>query len=67
MLGAIFDLARPVLLSFEPETAHELSLKALERGVHPRQLGPDDPRLAQSLFGLDFPNPIGIAAMSRGP
>jgi dihydroorotate dehydrogenase len=62
MIGALFDLARPVLLSFEPETAHELSLKALERGIHPRQLAPDDPRLAQRVFGLDIPNPLGIAA-----
>jgi dihydroorotate dehydrogenase len=62
MLDRMFGLAQPLLLAFEPETAHEMSLKALEQGVHPRQVGPDDGRLAQTLFGLTFGNPIGIAA-----
>lgn len=62
MLDRVFGLAQPLLLAFDPETAHEMSLKALEQGVHPRQVGPDDPRLAQTVFGLSFPNPIGVAA-----
>lgn len=62
MLNQLFDLARPALLAFEPERAHQLSLQALERGVYPRDPGPDDPRLAVRVAGLDFPNPLGIAA-----
>jgi dihydroorotate dehydrogenase len=37
-------------------------LRALEKGIHPRNRAGDDPRLVQNLFGLDFPNPVGIAA-----
>jgi len=37
-------------------------LRALERGLHPRPLGSDDPVLRQNIFDLDFPNPLGIAA-----
>jgi dihydroorotate dehydrogenase len=62
MLSMVMDLARPLLFAFEPETAHEMSLKALEAGVYPRSFAPDDARLHQTLFGLSFPNPVGIAA-----
>jgi dihydroorotate dehydrogenase len=62
MLDAIFDLARPMLFALGPEQAHEMTLRSLEAGVHPRPARPDDPRLAVTRFGLAFPNPIGIAA-----
>lgn len=62
MLNGLFDLARPALLMMEPERAHELTLRSLERGLYPRQHGPDARVLRQSVMGLDFPNPIGIAA-----
>jgi dihydroorotate dehydrogenase len=50
------------LLFLDPETAHEASLRALEAGVYPHLTKPDDPCLAQTLFGHNFPNPIGVAA-----
>jgi dihydroorotate dehydrogenase len=62
MLGAVFELARPLLNVLDPEQAHELTLKSLEVGIHPRASGPDDARLAVTAFGLSFPNPLGIAA-----
>jgi dihydroorotate dehydrogenase len=62
MLTALTTLARPLLFTLEPETAHEATLRALEAGLYPRSLGTDDPRLGQTLMGLHFPNPIGIAA-----
>ena len=62
MLGALTTLARPLLFGLEPETAHEVTLRALEAGIYPRCHGSDDPRLRQSVMGLDFPNPVGIAA-----
>jgi dihydroorotate dehydrogenase len=62
MIGAMFDLARPVLFALDPETAHELTLKSLEMGVYPRCAAPDDAALAVSLGGLTFPNPLAIAA-----
>ena len=45
-----------------PEQAHELTLKSLEAGIYPRPPSPDDGRLAVGVWGLTFPNPLGIAA-----
>ncbi len=61
MLKALSTLARPLLLALDPEAAHEATLRALELGVYPRT-GETAPCLAVRLWGLDFPNPIGIAA-----
>ena len=63
MLTALYQmLARPTLFMLSPEEAHELTLKALESGVYPRGQNAVDPALAQRVFDLDFPNPVGIAA-----
>jgi dihydroorotate dehydrogenase len=62
MFNAVFDLARPMLLAFEPEQAHEISLKSMEAGLHPSRAQDGDPRLAVEAFGLRFPNPLGVAA-----
>lgn len=62
MLSALFDLARPLLFTLDPEQAHELTLKSLEAGVYPRASAPDDPRLAIAVWGLRMPNPFGMAA-----
>ena len=61
MLGAVFELARPLLYALDPEHAHELTLKSIEAGVYPRVSGPDDERLAVNVWGLTLPNPFGIA------
>ena len=62
MLGRVVDLARPLLFALDPEHAHELALKALELGVYPRAAAGAHARLAQTVFGLAFPNPLGVAA-----
>ncbi len=62
MLSALSTLARPFLLTLQPEVAHEATLRALEAGLYPHASGKDDARLGQTLMGLHFPNPIGIAA-----
>ncbi|MCH9806126.1 MAG: quinone-dependent dihydroorotate dehydrogenase [Alphaproteobacteria bacterium] len=62
MLGGLMKIAQPVLLSLPPEDAHEMALRALELGIHPRQAHAGSRALHQKLFGLDFPNPIGVAA-----
>lgn len=59
---ALCDIALPLLRCFEPERAHSLSIKALKCGLGPKVSGPDDPFLAISLWGLDFPNPVGLSA-----
>ncbi len=63
----LYPLIRPALRRLSPEAAHALTLRALEVGLGrlmtdraARQ--PDPPILAQRLWGLDFPNPVGLAA-----
>ena len=62
MLAAVFELARPLLYALDPEHAHELTLRSLETGVYPRPARADDTRLNVAVWGLDLPNPFGIAA-----
>jgi dihydroorotate dehydrogenase len=45
----------------DPEDAHGLAIRLLKLAPLPRPAG-DDPRLAMRVFGLNFPNPVGIAA-----
>jgi dihydroorotate dehydrogenase len=61
-MSALFGLGQALLLSLDPERAHDLTVKSLELGLYPRQTVPDDPRLAQEIWGLRFPNPLGMAA-----
>jgi dihydroorotate dehydrogenase len=60
VIGLFDRLAQPLLRLLEPEDAHALALKALK--FAPKQSSADDPRLAVRAFGLNFKNPIGIAA-----
>jgi len=62
MMTWFYPAARAGLFLLSPEDAHEATLKMLEAGLYPRASGCDDPILAQRVMGLDFPNPIGIAA-----
>ena len=59
---ALFDrLARPLLRTLDPETAHALALNALKIAPLPGA-APDDEKLRVEAFGLTFPNPVGLAA-----
>ena len=60
-MNGLFGLGQALLLVLPPEQAHELAIKGLELGLYPRAAGPDDKRLVQTVFGLDFPNPLGMA------
>ncbi len=62
MLSALAGLARPMLFALEPEAAHEVTLRALECGIYPRGAADREPALNVSLWGLTFPNPLGVAA-----
>jgi dihydroorotate dehydrogenase len=58
----LFDhLARPLLRTLDPETAHALALNALKIAPMPRAAA-DDEKLRVQAFGLTFPNPVGLAA-----
>ena len=61
MISGLTKLAQPLLLLMPPELAHEATLTALEKGLHPRASDPDDPRLTVQALGLSFPNPVGMA------
>jgi dihydroorotate dehydrogenase len=52
-----YRLAKPILHRLDPETAHELTLRALEMNVVPGQPRDDDPVLATTLFGRTLRNP----------
>ena len=58
----LYGLAKPFVFKLDPETAHGLTIRALATGLSPRCTRPLDPRLAVRTLGLDFPNPIGMAA-----
>lgn len=52
---------RPLLFRIDPETAHNAAIAMIARGlVRGRLLR--DPRLATTAVGLEFPNPLGLAA-----
>jgi dihydroorotate dehydrogenase len=58
------------MFRLDPERAHGLAMHSLAGLAHVPRLGAllerrlrvADPRLAQELFGLTFPNPVGLAA-----
>jgi len=61
VIAAFERLVRPLLHALDPEDAHALTLKLLKFApVLP--VARDDPRLAVRAFGLNFPNPVGMAA-----
>lgn len=45
-----------------PERAHRVTIFALKTGLAGATKAPDDPVLAIRRFGLDFSNPVGLAA-----
>lgn len=56
-------LARPLLFRVPPETAHEMTMGLL--GMAARMFGrhvPAPPGSPVRCFGIDFPNPVGLAA-----
>ena len=60
-MSLLLDLALPFSRFFEAEDAHRLAIRALS--IMPKGGTPvDDPRLAVSAFGLNFKNPVGLAA-----
>jgi dihydroorotate dehydrogenase len=61
VIGPLFSLARPFLHALDPESAHHATLAALQFAWLP-PCAPDYKRLAVRAFGLNFPNPIGLAA-----
>ena len=58
----VFDaFSLPLLRWLDPEDAHRLAIQGLKL-LPPMRLRPDDSKLAVRAFGLNFPNPVGMAA-----
>jgi dihydroorotate dehydrogenase len=60
VIGAFEHLARPLLAVLDAEDAHRLTIAMLKFAPLPG-VGKDDPRLAVRAFGLNLPNPVGMA------
>jgi dihydroorotate dehydrogenase len=58
----LLRLGQPLLFALDPETAHGLSVSALRSGLPLAARPADDKRLHVRIAGLDFPNPLGMAA-----
>jgi dihydroorotate dehydrogenase len=61
VIRAFDAFSLPLLRWFDPEDAHRLAIQGL-RLLPPLRPRPDDPKLAVRAFGLNFPNPVGMAA-----
>ena len=62
MRGLFDRVGRRLLFAFDPETAHGLSIAGLKSGIPLCRRPAADPRLAATVAGLSFPNPLGMAA-----
>jgi dihydroorotate dehydrogenase len=60
VIPAFDRVALPLARLMDAETVHGLTVKALRFAPLPRP-APDDVQLAVRAFGLNFPNPIGMA------
>jgi dihydroorotate dehydrogenase len=61
VIGLFDRLSRPLLWVLDPEDAHSLAIKTL-RLMPLTRPGADAPELNVRAFGLNFPNPVGLAA-----
>jgi dihydroorotate dehydrogenase len=60
-----FDLASasgPLVRLFDVETSHKIGILAAKMGVFPKETRPDPACLRTTVWGREFPNPLGVAA-----
>lgn len=66
----MYQLLKPLLFQMAPEKAHDFTVKGLAATLATPGVGAafrstyqlEDPKLERTLFGLPFPNPVGLAA-----
>ncbi len=58
----LYSVVGPFVRMLPPETSHKLALKVLNSGLMPKTPAVKDPVLYQSLWGMMFENPVGMAA-----
>jgi dihydroorotate dehydrogenase len=68
-MTGLYDAAKPVLFRLSPETAHRsvhqllgVAQRTPLLGLLSRRYTVSDERLATTVFGQQFPNPVGVAA-----
>ena len=62
MTPALASALMPLMRAMDAETAHGLALRGLALGLAGQDAAADAPGLAIRVMGLDFRNPIGLAA-----
>ena len=60
-MGLYASVVRPLAFMFDPERVHDLAMAFIQRRWVKAQPY-SNPKLTQTLFGIDFPNPLGLAA-----
>jgi len=58
---SLYPLVRPLAFALDAERAHRLTIRALKL-LPAGEPAPQDSRLGIRVAGLDFPNPVGLAA-----
>lgn len=66
----MYKLIRPLLFSFDPESIHHTAAASMKMGLSlpfAKSIGEafykvTDPALEREVFGIKFPNPVGLAA-----
>ncbi|MEM1053017.1 MAG: quinone-dependent dihydroorotate dehydrogenase [Pseudomonadota bacterium] len=60
----LFNFARPAIFALDSETGHRLAINALKMVPSSRRPSAcrSSPGLTMHIAGLDFPNPVGVAA-----
>ncbi len=58
----LYNLTKSLLFCLSPEDAHGLAIFGLKHGFVSSSYHQDDKCLATNLWGLDFANPVGLAA-----
>lgn len=61
-MSDLFSITKPILHNISPEHAHNIAICALRMGLVPTPKMPQNPMLLQEIWGLNFKNPIGLAA-----
>lgn len=49
----------PLVRLFDVETSHKIGILAAKLGLFPRETRPDPPSLRTTVWGREFPNPLG--------
>ncbi len=58
----LYPLIKPVVMRFDPECGHRFAIAALRAGLVPKPPRCADTVLETRVFGIDFANPVGLAA-----